>query len=40
MRAATYPGTSFADWPLTYDELEPFYAETDRLSGIAGRRRG
>jgi len=31
-----YSGTSFADWPLSYDELEPFYAETDILSGIAG----
>jgi choline dehydrogenase-like flavoprotein len=35
-----FPGTSFADWPLTYDELEPFYAETDRLSGIAGIAEG
>lgn len=32
----SYPGTSFADWPVTYEELEPFYAETDVLSGIAG----
>ncbi|HVO22105.1 MAG TPA: GMC family oxidoreductase [Candidatus Margulisiibacteriota bacterium] len=31
-----YSGTSFADWPLSYDELEPFYTETDVLSGIAG----
>ncbi len=31
-----YSNTGFADWPLTYDELEPFYAETDVLSGIAG----
>jgi choline dehydrogenase-like flavoprotein len=31
-----YPGTSFADWPLSYDELEPFYAKTEELSGIAG----
>jgi choline dehydrogenase-like flavoprotein len=35
-----FPGTSFEDWPLTYDELEPFYAETDRLSGIAGIAEG
>jgi len=34
------PGASFEDWPLTYDELEPFYAETDRLSGIAGAAEG
>ncbi|MFQ5666631.1 MAG: GMC oxidoreductase [Candidatus Binatia bacterium] len=38
LRAAgrSFPGTSFADWPLTYDELEPFYVETERLSGVAG----
>jgi choline dehydrogenase-like flavoprotein len=34
------PGTSFVDWPLTYEELEPFYAETERLSGIAGAAEG
>jgi choline dehydrogenase-like flavoprotein len=36
----SYPDTSFADWPLSYDELEPFYAETDVLSGIAGIAEG
>jgi choline dehydrogenase-like flavoprotein len=36
----SYPGTSFADWPLSYDELEPFYTETDVLSGIAGIAEG
>ena len=25
-----------ADWPLGYDELEPFYAEAERLIGVAG----
>ena len=25
-----------ADWPLAYDELEPFYAEVERLIGVAG----
>jgi gluconate 2-dehydrogenase alpha chain len=35
-----YPGTSFADWPLTYDELEPFYYEAEVLSGIAGAAEG
>jgi choline dehydrogenase-like flavoprotein len=24
------------DWPLTYDELEPFYDLSDRLTGVAG----
>ena len=35
-----FPGTSFADWPLTYAELEPFYCETDVLAGIAGAAEG
>jgi gluconate 2-dehydrogenase alpha chain len=29
-------GTVLADWPVTYDELEPFYAEAERLVGVAG----
>jgi choline dehydrogenase-like flavoprotein len=24
------------DWPLTYDELEPFYDQNDRMIGVAG----
>lgn len=32
----TFDGTSFADWPLTYGELEPFYVDAERLSGVAG----
>ena len=27
---------ALADWPLTYDELEPFYADAERLVGVAG----
>jgi len=27
---------NFADWPFTYDDLEPFYAEAERLIGVAG----
>src|SRR6185503_1308880 len=33
------PGTGFADWPITYDELEPYYTKVDweiGVSGIAG----
>jgi gluconate 2-dehydrogenase alpha chain len=30
------PGTSFADWPLTYAQLEPFYAWGERLAGVQG----
>jgi choline dehydrogenase-like flavoprotein len=25
------------DWPLTYDELEPFYTEVEKAIGVAGR---
>lgn len=33
------PGANFADWPITYDELEPYYTKVDweiGLSGLAG----
>jgi choline dehydrogenase-like flavoprotein len=33
----TYDGTNFSDWPVTYDELEPFYAEAERLTGVQGQ---
>jgi gluconate 2-dehydrogenase alpha chain len=29
-------GADFADWPVDYDELEPFYAAAERISGVAG----
>jgi gluconate 2-dehydrogenase alpha chain len=28
---------SIRDWPLTYEELEPFYTRTERLMGISGK---
>ena len=30
------PGASFADWPLTYDELEPYYTAAEEGTGVAG----
>jgi choline dehydrogenase-like flavoprotein len=27
---------NFADWPFTYDELEPFYVEVEQLYGVQG----
>src|SRR5437660_2274960 len=27
---------ALADWPVTYDELQPFYADAERLVGVAG----
>jgi choline dehydrogenase-like flavoprotein len=29
-------GASVADWPLTYDDLEPYYTELERDIGVAG----
>ncbi len=31
-----FDGTSFIDWPLTYDELEPFYTEAETITGVSG----
>ncbi|HEY6428757.1 MAG TPA: FAD-dependent monooxygenase, partial [Acidimicrobiales bacterium] len=30
-------GALVEDWPLDYDELEPFYTEVERAIGVAGR---
>lgn len=30
------PDAAVADWPLTYDELEPYYAAAERRVGVAG----
>ena len=30
-------GINVADWPLTYDEFEPWYDRVERLLGISGR---
>ncbi|MCB1725292.1 MAG: GMC family oxidoreductase [Chromatiaceae bacterium] len=29
-------GANVADWPIDYDDLEPYYAETERLVGVSG----
>src|ERR1700730_3788649 len=29
-------GANVADWPITYEDLEPAYAEAERLIGVAG----
>jgi len=29
-------GSGFADWPLTYEELEPYYTKVDREIGVSG----
>ena len=32
----TIGGTGFADWPLTYEELEPYYSRVDWEIGVSG----
>ena len=32
------PPANFADWPFSYDDLEPFYVEAERLYGIQGKQ--
>lgn len=32
----TIAGTGFADWPITYDELEPYYTKAEWALGISG----
>ena len=33
-------GASLADWPISYEELEPFYGEAERDFGVAGGSNG
>jgi choline dehydrogenase-like flavoprotein len=35
-RIGPIAGTGFADWPLTYAELEPYYAKAERELGVSG----
>jgi gluconate 2-dehydrogenase alpha chain len=37
-KGVSYSGSNFANWPLSYDELEPFYTEAERLTGVQGAR--
>jgi choline dehydrogenase-like flavoprotein len=30
------PGAAFADWPITYEELEPYYTKVDWEIGVSG----
>lgn len=32
----TIAGTGFADWPITYDDLEPYYTKVDWEVGVSG----
>jgi choline dehydrogenase-like flavoprotein len=33
-------GADIVDWPIDYDEMEPYYAEAERLIGVAGDENG
>jgi choline dehydrogenase-like flavoprotein len=35
-RGATVPGTTVADWPISYDDLEPYYTRAEWELGISG----
>lgn len=30
-------GANIADWPMSYDELEPYYAKVEQLVGVSGK---
>ena len=32
----TVPGTALADWPITYEELEPYYTKAEWEIGVSG----
>ena len=34
----TIAGTGMADWPITYEELEPYYMQAEWEMGISGQR--
>ena len=31
------PGANIADWPITYEELEPYYEKVERIVGVSGK---
>ncbi len=35
-RLGAIPGTALADWPITYEELEPYYTRVDWEVGVSG----
>ena len=39
-RLGAIPGASLADWPITYDELEPYYTRVDWEVGVSGQAGG
>ncbi len=39
-RLGAIPGAELADWPITYDELEPYYTKVDWEIGVSGEAGG
>lgn len=39
-RLGAIPGAELADWPITYDELEPYYTKVDWEIGVSGQAGG
>ena len=35
--AGDLPGTTLADWPITYDDLEPYYDKVEWAFGVSGQ---
>jgi choline dehydrogenase-like flavoprotein len=35
-KVGTIAGTALADWPITYDDLEPYYTKVDWEIGVSG----
>ncbi len=35
-RLGSIDGTGFADWPITYEELEPYYTRAEYMMGVSG----
>lgn len=39
-RLGAIPGAELADWPISYDELEPYYTKVDWEIGVSGQAGG
>src|SRR5512139_168646 len=39
-RLGAIPGSTLVDWPITYDDLEPYYTKVDWEMGVSGQAGG
>ena len=35
--ASNFMGAYIVDWPIEYDDLEPYYTKVEQLIGVSGR---